>query len=992
MLQNLLQEIAPKLFFETVLGQSLPPANNRKDVRVNCVFHQHVLGRPDDTGSLSINIATDGAGMWRCFGCDSSGNLITFYQKYREVHGVIINGVLHQGPADLRTISRELIQLFNLDSDTFERALIDDSKIAKYQHDLFHTESGKKLLAHIKSHRCITDKVIRDYKLGMNEAGRLAIPIFDANDDIVNVRYWLPEYLRKTKEDDANKILGIGGANKPRLYPYAQLRNQDLIICEGELDALVLIGMGFNAITTTGGVEGFASHWTRFFEGKDVCLMLDNDAAGLRVTDEMLIKLYPVVKTIKQIAPGTLGMDITDWCRSNGASAIGVYREVIKNTPFFWIQDEERKDYDVTNLHSAASAVKINKKIALEALVHGKDEQIYAIPKLVQLTCTSDKPKNCPGCPRLMFDRDTRELTIEPDSPTVVEILESKNVEVALKKLFNVSCKYPHFTILSYQNVEVLNLIPAVARNTTEAYEYTNRLAYFVSDSAKLKANYKYKFRGRTVLDGLFRVTHVFNDADIQDKLPKNLKPEDIVCCDGAEGSVKHFLTTFKVENNQEVIEKLHDIYTDLEKHVTHIIQRRDVLQAIDLVYHSPLSFMFGDRVVERGWMSCLVIGDTQCGKSETLYNLQKHFMLGECYSGENITRAGIIGAFVAVPGRRDSIFRLGVAPLNDGGLLGIDEAGGMDETQFGELTMLRSTGMAMSTKMGQHWQVPARVRMVMLANPKGGKPMRLHSFGCQAIKDLVGGDADVARFDIFVAVGSDEVRIDEINQAPKIIGDPVYTSDLSNLLLQWVWSRRASDYIFTEDARNLVMSTANEMSEQYDQAIPLVAHGSQRWTIARVAASIASRLYSTEDGQHVIVQPCHVEAAASFLYETYNKPTMGYSAFSARQKTEETLVNPEAVKRICDMMPYQLFDNIATGFSRFTVRELESALGLGEFSIKEFVSQLHSLRAIKHSGGYFYRTGGFKTWLDSSKYVHPEKETYLNDLLTTLESPNEIN
>lgn len=983
MLQQLLSQIAPRRFFETVLGQPLPTENNRGDVRLNCCFHKDRLGREDDTESLSVNVTKDGTGMFRCFGCDVSGNLISFYKEYRKVHGINIKGARVQGDTDLRTIARELIQLFELDSDTFERSIIDDEKLTKYQHDLYHEKDGKKLLNFIQDARCITEKVIRDYKLGFSEHGRLAIPIFDIDDEIVNVRYWLPEYARDSKQDKSNKIFGIPGANRPKLYPYKQIRNNDIIICEGEMDALVLIGLGFNAITTTGGVEGFSKQWIPLFEGKNITLILDNDPAGQAGMDSLLLTLYPVAKSVRQLALGEAGQDVTDWVKACGKDAGQVLRETLRNTPLFYIQDEQDKKYDLVNIHSAANAERINKNIALTALVAGKEEQIYAVPKQVQVTCTSSKPKNCPGCPRLMYDRDTRETEIEPDNPAILDILSSRGaLETVLKKIMNINCKTCQFEAHDYQNVEVLHLIPSTDRNNTESYEYTNRVAFKVGNEDRIRMNDKYKFFGKTVLDPDNRVTHLFHKYEVQDKLSKNLKSDDLVTIDGVEAKVSHHLAKFQVGKDQEVGEKLSEIYEDLEQHVTRIIQRRDVLQAYDLVWHSPLSFVFGSRVHDRGWMSCLVIGDTQCGKSETLYTLKDHYRLGEVYSGENITRAGIIGAYTEIPGRRGTQFRIGIAPLNDGGLIGIDEAGGMSEEQFDELTMLRSTGEAISTKYGQHNRFPARVRMILASNPRKGKPMHYYTHGCQAVKELIGGDADIARFDIFVAVGSNEVKLSDINTNVPITTTQVYTSDLCNLLVQWVWTRKPSDYVFTEDAQQMVFDVANEMSQQYDQSIPLVTHGSHRWTIARVSAAIAGRLYSSPDGSKVLVKTDHVEAAAAFLYQTYNKPLMGYGAYSARKRMEETVKDDAAVLELCNLMPYNLFDAITVGLSRFTVKELDTDTNLGDHTIKDYVAKLRALRAIKHSGGYYYCTEGFKRLLDQSGFKHEDADEFLDNFL----------
>ena len=47
------------------------------------------------------------------------------------------------------------------------------------------------------------------------------------------------------------------------------------------------------------------------------------------------------------------------------------------------------------------------------------------------------------------------------------------------------------------------------------------------------------------------------------------------------------------------------------------------------LPIHSLTSFMFEGKAVTKGWLECLVIGDTRTGKSETATAMAKHYGAG---------------------------------------------------------------------------------------------------------------------------------------------------------------------------------------------------------------------------------------------------------------------------------------------------------------------------------------------------------------------------
>lgn len=965
MLQNILSELSPRLFYERVLGKTLPEENEKGDVFIQCPFHERFVGKPDETASMSVSLAPDRAGVFQCFGCKARGTLIKFFELYN-----------HLDDLPQRKVLEKLVEQFGLDPTLLKRELIDEETLADWTNALYNTPEGKTLLAHIIEKRFLSRDIISEFRLGLHHNGRLAIPIFEADGTIVNVRQWLPEYKRLTDRDKRHKMLGIAGANSPRLYPYIGLRQQDIILCEGELDALALRTLGFNGVTNSASVELWPKHWDRYFADKNIVIIFDTDGVSVNTADELLLRLTEVTRNVKVVnlkrEITQYGYDITDFITDVGKdNAAQSLRALIESVPWFYIKSETDAQYTKVNLYSAANADVIGKHIEVQAKVTGKEPEPFAIPKKITCTCFADKPnKRCPGCPLVLFGESTVTKEIETDSAMVIDLLQSGRDQIkVLKEWFQVGCTTGSFRIDQYINVEDMRLMPEMTVGA-DAYEHVIRNAYYTGYG--LRMNQTYIFRGKTLIDPVTqRVTHVFDQATPVDTITQPLQPTEEIEIDGLTKTVKEHLSIFQPKPGQEIREKLYDIYLDFEVNVARIWHRKDLIQAYDLTYHSPIHFNFGDEYIHQGWISTLVIGDTQCGKTKTLLALQQHFNAGLVLSGEAVTRVGIMGGFIDIPGRRGAKFMLGAFPLNDGKLVAIDEFSGLKPEEIGELTLLRSYGKSIVTKQAQHYEHPARVRTIMLSNPRDGRSIGSFGQGCEAIQKLIGTDADTARFDIFVVVATEEVPLNEINSMVVQDIPHVYTQAKCNLLLNWVWTRKASDYEFSMEARKRVFEAATEMAEQYDPAIPIVVAGSHRWTVARIAAAIAARLYSTDEtGRKVMVEAEHVDAAKHFLYDCYNKPSMGYHIFSARRRREHEVLNPELVKKWLEDWPWQVSDQLLQ-LGIFTRSELANVTGLDDFAIKEIVSNLIKVGAIRSHRSNFYLNKGFKSMLENFK--HPQ-------------------
>jgi len=952
-----------KNYYSKIFGV-LPKENSTGNVLVKCPFHD------DRESSLALQIR-DRGGLVYCHGCGYRGNLVQFHQKYK-------------GFESLEEAVRDLIELFSIDVTTMSSDYLDDSHIPEFNAALL---ANTKFLQHLENMRGIDKDTIRRFQLGLEirevegrKVPRITIPIYDSENKLVNIRRWLPEFERKTKEDEARKTIGMPGHNDNRLFPIAALQQQQIIICEGELDCMVLQSNNLNAITATAGCQNFNRSWYRQFRDKDVVIILDNDEAGHSAENKLMHNLYDYVRSVRivHLSPTLNDKDVTDIWREFKTDFRTYLVDLINATPPYNKPSQLDTDAKEVNLYQAAREDLIGRKIRVRALVAGKEDRPFAIPKKIKLTCHAGK-KDCPNCPKTISDGVLEKL-VRTDSKYVLELLFTGRSSYAaiFRKIFDVHCKVSEaFEIIEEQNVEEIRLIPDLDMSD-ETVSYTIRQCYYIGYG--LDYNEIGDFTGITTIDPRNNaVTHVFWKAERIHSARDSINVTEEIEIDGHIDTVFNHLKVFQPRHKQTIFAKLKEIYTDLEYNVTGIVKRQDIIQIIDLAYHSPLAFTLGTEFEKKGWLDVLVIGDTHCGKTRTMKALKAHYRAGEIYDGTHISVVGIIGGYIAITGSNRTRYVLGVWPLNDGRLVCLDELSGMSIESFKQLTSVRSEGIAESTKQGQRNRFPARVRFICLSNPRDNKAIQDYSYGVKAIKELIGEEADISRYDIAMIAAGNEVTHAEINAQHEIKIPHIFTSDLCSLMVRWAWSRKPSNIQFTKRALDLIMESAQEMGSLYDSSIPLVLGQSQRKKIARVAAAVAIRLFSTKDGEIVTVEEDHVEAALKIFNDFYTKPSMGYHTYSATEKRANSLPNIEGVKKLldtCDYMIYEFLVSSRTG--NIGKNDIIEYSGEHDVKVSKIFRELIRYRCISKKGRFYKCTPAFIQFLKS--YSHPRKDNYFSE------------
>lgn len=353
------------------------------------------------------------------------------------------------------------------------------------------------------------------------------------------------------------------------------------------------------------------------------------------------------------------------------------------------------------------------------------------------------------------------------------------------------------------------------------------------------------------------------------------------------------------------------------------------------------------------------------CAKVPTTHD----FVLADGLLTCNCSFAGLVGGAQQIGNHW--MISWGRIPLNDRGLVIIDEASELKDSDWTRMSRIRSEGVAEVTKIQQQL-TNARCRLLFLANPPS-KAMSNYTFGVHALKDLVHAPEDIARFDFACVVSHEEVSVENINKQYDTT-DFLFSSALERELIMWIWSRTSDQIHFTPEAVEEIFNVSNRSGKFYDIGIPLIQGENVRFKIAKMAIAFAGRLYSSsEHGSTLLVKRLHVKCAASFVRMLYKSDVNGYYDHSWQRKQ----LNPELQQKNIDALvayfnAYKSQDEAyqyLLNNTYITARDLTEHLNVSIQTATEIVSRLIQYKCIikkdtTASGGTYLKTPHFTKWL----------------------------
>jgi len=517
-----------------------------------------------------------------------------------------------------------------------------------------------------------------------------------------------------------------------------------------------------------------------------------------------------------------------------------------------------------------------NRPIAIKCIVTGKSLTPYHIPKLINLQCFN---KECEDCE---YQTETA-MEVEAVDENILRFIDitTAKMPTVLKQVLNTKCKGIKYEIKEVQLIERIFIARPTGKERTRKGG-GSRPAYLVGIS--IETNCVYDLQGYTTVDPVSQsVTHVFTDAQ-----KKANDVESFNLSLGKHSELNEFCVSKCIP--ELMYDKLDKLYTNYAHNITKIYERFDLHLCVDLLFRSVISFRFDNEYVHKGWMEAMIVGDPRCGKGYVAEKLSQYFELGEVVSGENCSFAGLVGGLQQL--NKHWVITWGKIPLNDQGLLMVDESGGMEEDMWGKMSRIRSEGVAEITKI-QTEVANARTRLLFLCNPMN-KMISNYSYGIQSLNDLVKAPEDIARFDYVLVVAHNEVSGKVINQRREPL-PKIYNASLEQDLILWCWSRKPNDVRFSREAIKLIYELSMKLEGIYDFSIPLIQVENVRFKLAKIAIAFAARFYSSaENGKILLVKSGHVECAYAFFELIYGKNSSGYRAYSTMKKSVQEVVTPE--------------------------------------------------------------------------------------------------
>lgn len=799
--------------------------------------------------------------------------------------------------------------------------------------------------------RGLSDATLKKFNIGW-DGQRYTIPIYDENGELVNIRRYKPN-----AREHRDKMISWGvGRGEARLYGFDILNDPDVkevVLCEGEMDKIIARQHGLPSVTHTGGAQTFKAEWAKWFKDKDVYVAYDEDMQGDKGFNRVRAILEGHANSVNKVELNTeiKGGDVTDFFlmgreESDFRHAMSLaqrygkpekHKVVLKGRKVS-IEESQNPQHDV---------------IEITCLVAGKIEPPYLAPKRIVATC--DQSASVAKCASCYFAANGGERTVEfdADDHRLLQAIgmSEKGQHPYYAKLTEARCGGSTHVVFDVQDtyaVEQLAISPSLDHRT-EDIDIPITRAVFNVGTYKTPINQPARIVGKQTADprnsqGIIHGWHVEpvnTDLDTFEMTP----------------AVMNRLRRFQPKAGQTPLEKCLEVAEDLAANVTNIWGRPMMHVGYDLVWHSAINFMFEGRQVPRGWLECLVLGDTRTGKSETAIALSKHYGAGIVKPLEGATFAGLVGGNDKVAGTDRYMVKWGLIPLNDRRLVVLDEMSGLfgahkreSKGIIEEMSSIRSEGKAQISKIASA-ETSARTRLIWISNPLSSTSLADSSNGClPALRQLVPQPEDIARYDFVMAATSKDVPSSVINSTKHKNVRHRATSKVCHELIMWAWSRKSHQVKFLSGVEEYIYAAAEDLGSRYDPDPPLIQIANVRIKVARLAVAIAARTFSTDrTGNLIVVRRNHVKSAVQFLDSIYGELAMGYKRHSeiaaenrrkaekAKDEARKYLANNQGVVEVL----------IAIGGTQFKKRDFEE-FGDEDIQVDVIIPKLVKWRMIR--------------------------------------------
>lgn len=318
---DIIEEVCSRNDIVDVISQHVTLTKKGSSLFGLCPFHN------EKSPSFSVSPSKQ---MYYCFGCGAGGNVITFVREYENYSFTEAMEYLADRASIILPKQEETPQA-KRQSDLRTKLLEINKLAAKYYYFMLRQNEGRNAGYEYIKNRNITDDTINKFGLGyagvtsdnlykymknqgysdelLNQSGlfnkdkknnfydkfwnRVIFPIMNVNNKVVGFGGRVmgkgePKYLNSPETKIFDKSRNLYGLNMARTS-----RRQNIIVCEGYIDVIMMHQAGFdNAVASLGTAFtlAHASLLKRYTD--EVILSYDSDAAGVKAA----LRAIPILK------------------------------------------------------------------------------------------------------------------------------------------------------------------------------------------------------------------------------------------------------------------------------------------------------------------------------------------------------------------------------------------------------------------------------------------------------------------------------------------------------------------------------------------------------------------------------------------------------------------------------------------------------------------------------------------------------------------------
>lgn len=754
-----------------------------------------------------------------------------------------------------------------------------------------------------------TKQIVDDLHIGFYD-DRIIIPIKSRTGYWVNARRYLPVHRRNSDSHNA-KCLNIRKLGQKRYYPYEAFDEDKIYVVEGEKDCIAARAQGFNAVTSTGG-SAIPSDEIYLFKNKDVVLMLDTDSVGKRNVKNYVTLLKGVARSIQIVDLPV--KDFADYYREYKNVDIEQYTRDYAEVQ----QAEESVEATDTTLVRSEFTENLNTWVKLNKMsVSGVEPKIYTVPTKLKVVCKNaacSKP-----CPLAFSNSSDAAQYVDVDPRQMLQFIDSADSaqDTFLRKLYG--CRSITAEPVDYINCQkVIFQESASFIDGLEESSFESRYGIYMYTDFRLNATLKYNFEACRVTDPRTQKNYYMIRSAENLGMLRPVVNED------------NFEKFRKVARESSTFQELIDTYYNEWLPALAIEGRSDLFGALILTYCSVTEIPWQAGII-KGWLDTMVIGDTRTGKSQMAQRLVKTLGMGGYINGENARRTGVIGG---VQRFGDSwVITWGAIPMNDRGLLIIDEASGLEVDDIKDLSSTRSSGAVTLNKIVKG-EARARTRLIWLSNPRSGRNLAdFYWKGYGAFQEFIPVAEDQARYDLVLTAAREDIDVlDGIDSEVQPKVEPWI--DLFNA----AWGLPAEDIIFPQGFKAKVREVSHRINDEYGGG-PLIVGVAVHEKLLRICCAVAVLCGEIHEGK-LYVSEKHLEWAYEFLKMTLEKESFAYADYIREFKRAQSK-KAENISFIRGLLSVHPALRILLSSSSFKGFQFQEILGIDRTDSAKIMSDL---------------------------------------------------